>query len=182
MAVTETDIMQLTGLYRDVLTGPDGDVVWDRDVQKNVIVANCRVLLASFMRGQPAALGVQSLRVGIGLAAWDLTPAPPPTSQMALVDPNPFIMSVGNPSLQFAYLNALNGVPVPGPTNILQIRATFGPGLPTWPDVNHPTSTLREFALFGTLSGAAWMINSVRHPAIVKDPVSTLTRTLWLVF
>lgn len=180
MAITETDITLLTGLYRDVLTGQDGELLWDSGQQKNLIVANCRVLLASFMRGTPPALGIQSLKVGSGLAAWDTLPAPPATSQTAMVDPNPYTMAVAQ--LQFAYLNALNGAPVPGPTNILQIRATFGPGLPTWPDANHPTSTLREFGLFGKLNGADWMINSVRHPAIVKHQVSTLTRTLWLVF
>lgn len=180
MAITETDILHLTGYYRDVLTGADGRPTFDSGQQKNLIVANCRILLASFMRGSPPALGIQALRVGIGLALWDTTPQPPDVSQTALVDPNYYAMLA--PQLQFSYLNALNGAPVPGPTNIVQIRATFGPGIPSWPDVNHPTSTLREFALFGKLNNVDWMINSVRHPAIVKDPASTLTRTLWLVF
>ncbi len=180
MATTETDILHLTGHYRDVLTDADGRVTWDSGQQKNLIVTNCRILLASFMRGSPPAVGIQSLKVGIGLASWDVTPDPPIVSKTALEDLNPYTMPVAQ--LQLSFLNALNGAPVPGPTNIVQIRATFGPGVPTWPDGFHPTSTLREFALFGKLNAADWMINCVRHPAIVKDPASTLTRTLWLVF
>ncbi|XXT15197.1 hypothetical protein WME94_33600 [Sorangium sp. So ce429] len=180
MASTETDITQLTGFYRDVLLGGDGRVAWDSGERKNLIVTNCRVLLASFMRGAPDSAGIQSLKVGIGDASWDSTPTPPIASQTALVDSNPYTVPAAE--LAFSYLSALNGTPVPGPTNIVQIRATFGPNVPPWPDATHPTSTLREFALFGRLDGADWMINSVRHPAIVKDPVSTLNRTLWLVF
>jgi hypothetical protein len=180
MANIETDILRVNGLYRDVLTDPDGNVVWDGGTRKNLIVLGFRVLIACFVRGTPAALGVQSLRVGTGLAAWDVLPDPPVVTQSALVDPNPYI--VPGADLQFAWVDSVNGVVVPGPTNILQIRAILGPGVPSWPDAAHPTSTLREFALFGELAGNAWMLNSVRHPAIVKDPVSTLTRTLWLVF
>lgn len=180
MATIEKDILRIEGHYRDVLTDPDGDVVCDRGTRKNLIVLGFRVLIACFVRGAPPALGVQSLRVGIGLAAWDALPDPPVVTQTALVDPSPYVVQAAD--LQFAWVDSVNGVVVPGPTNILQIRAVLGPGAPSWPDADHPTSTLREFALFGQLDGNPWMLNSVRHPAIVKDPASTLTRTLWLVF
>lgn len=182
MEITESLITQLNGYYRDVLTDPDGRTTWDSGQRKNLIVTNCRLLLASYMKGPPPAVvpGIQSLKIGSGDPAWDVTPTPPTVAQTALVDPFPYTMPVAQ--LVLSYLNALNGSVVPGPTNILQIRATFGPSVPTWPDPNHPTSTLREFGLFGSLNGVEWMINSVRHPAIVKHQVSTLTRTLWLVF
>jgi hypothetical protein len=44
------------------------------------------------------------------------------------------------------------------------------------------TATLREFGLVGKLGGSTVLINEVRHAAIVKDPESTLVRTIQLVF
>jgi hypothetical protein len=54
--------------------------------------------------------------------------------------------------------------------------------VPNWPDANHPTSTLREFGLAAQLNGVTVLINYRTHPAIAKDPASTLERTVWLVF
>ena len=68
------------------------------------------------------------------------------------------------------------------PTNRLQIKATLGPNVPTWPDAGHSTSSLREFGLVGKIDGADVLINYVRHPVITKDPASSLERTIWLVF
>jgi len=41
---------------------------------------------------------------------------------------------------------------------------------------------LREFGLIASLDGVPVLINYRTHPAIAKDPVSTLERTIWLVF
>ena len=38
----------LIGVYRDVLRDPDGHLRWDSGVRKNVIVGDCRRLLAGF--------------------------------------------------------------------------------------------------------------------------------------
>jgi hypothetical protein len=170
----------LHGLYRDVLRAPDGRVLWDRGWQKNTIVVDARRLLAAFMRGAPVtALGVQGLQVGAGDAAWDLA-GPPPTAptDTALTDPNFFTLPRG--VLQFDFLTG--GVVTPTPTNRLQIIARLGPNQPPWPDPNHPTGTLREFGLQAQLAGVGALFNYVRHPAIAKDPASTLERTIWLVF
>jgi len=80
----------LHGMFRDVLRDERGRVVWERPWVKNVIVTDCRRLLAGFLRGAPTVpLSIQGLQVGAGLASWDATapPAPNPT-QASLVDPS----------------------------------------------------------------------------------------------
>jgi hypothetical protein len=178
MAHHEMVVADLHGLYHDVLRDQHGRVILDRGWHSNVIVVDCRRLLAGFMRGQPITLGIQGLRVGIGSEAWDQAPATPTPGQTGLVDPNPATVPVSD--LQIDFLD--NGTATGTPTNRIQIVAALGPGVPPWPDVNHPTATLREFGLFGQLDGADVLINYVIHPAIVKDPSSTLERTIWLVF
>jgi hypothetical protein len=180
MAAYEAVSDKLHGIYRDVLKTSTGQVVWDRGWCNNTIVGDCRRLLAAFMAGAPVTLGIQGLRVGAGLEAWDQPPgAPAPTpGVVALADPNPFL--VPNASIQFDFLS---GAAVSAtPTNRLQIQATLGPNVPPWPDANHPSGVLREFGLVAELDGAPLLINYVIHPAIHKDPASTLERTIWLVF
>ena len=170
----------LYGMFRDMLCDERGRVVWERPWVKNVIVTDCRRLLAGFLRGAPTAtLSIQGLQVGAGLATWDGTgpPAPNPT-QASLVDPFPFTVPAA--ALQKDFL--AGGVVSATPTNRLQIRATLGAGVPPWPDIHHPDITLREFGLIASLDGVPVLINYRTHPAIAKDPVSTLERTIWLVF
>jgi hypothetical protein len=167
-------------MFRDVLRDARGRVVWATPWVKNAIVTDCRRLLAGFVRGAPTVtLGIQGLQVGAGLASWDAT-GPPPASpaQVSLVDPFPF--TVPGASLQLDFL--AGSVVSATPTNRLQVRATLGPGVPPWPDGNHADITLREFGLQAQLDGSPVLINYRPHPAIPKDPVSTLERTIWLVF
>jgi hypothetical protein len=119
---------------------------------------------------------------GAGLEAWDRSPSPPPPTadQPALVDPHPFTVQTADLQIDFLALTA-DSVSN-DPTNRLQIVATLGRGMPSWPDPNRATSTLREFGLVGKLNGATVLINYVTHAAIVKDPTSKLERTIWLVF
>jgi hypothetical protein len=181
MSNTDVFAANLQGMYRDVLRDAGGRVRWVCGWQKNAIVTDCRRLLAGFMRGTPTgALGIKGLQVGAGLDAWDQPPGPPPPTagQVALVDPHPFTVS----DLQIDFLALTTDSVSNDPTNRLQIVATLGSGVPSWPDADHATSTLREFGLVGELNGATVLINYVTHPAIVKDPTSTLERTIWLVF
>jgi hypothetical protein len=183
MTELEQPATGLEGHYRDVLRGPDGRVVWDRGWKKNTIVGDCRILLASFMRGNPSTTGVIGLQVGAGLAAWDLSGPPAGTpGQVALVDPFPATVPPAN--IQLDFLNG--GAVVLTPTSRIQVRATFGPsvppGVPPWPDANHPTANLREFGLVATLGGTTVLVNYVTHPVIALDPASTLERTIWLQF
>jgi hypothetical protein len=144
-------------------------------------VTDCRSLLAGLIGGPAVSLGIQGLRVGQGLDAWDLTSPPTPTpSQKQLVDPKPFL--VPKAALQIDFL--AGGVVTATPTNRLQIIATLGPSVPPWPDPpsGHASGNLREFGLVGKINGNETLINYVTHPVIVKDPASTLTRTIWLIF
>ncbi len=169
----------LHGMYRDVMIAGDGNVVWDPGWKRNTIVVDCKRLLAGFLLGGTASDGIQGLRVGQGNASWDQTPpaAPSPTTA-ALVDPNPFLVAPASLQIDF-----LDGATVTAtPTNKIQIKATLGPNAPPWPDAGHAAANLREFGLVGKLKGNEALINYVVHPVIVKDPASTLTRTIWLVF
>ncbi|SRR6266436_3475218 len=187
MPNTETVSVNLYGMYHDVLRDSQGCIIWDRGWHKNTIVVDCRRLLAGFMRGDAKTLGIQGLEVGMGLPAWDQPPGlpMPGNNQAALVDPNPFTLPQS--SLKMDYLDNVTGNVSASPTNRLQIVATLGPHVPNWPEPTnpnppHPTATLREFGLIGQLDGASVLINYVTHSAIVKDPLSTLERTIWLVF
>ena len=172
----------LYGQFRDVLYDAEGRRVWDRGWVRNAIVVDCRRLLAGFMRGTPTTVeGVFGLAVGAGLPAWDGSGPPAPTpSQAALVDPHPFVFP--RASMQVEFINPANGTISAQPTGTLQLKSVLGPGTPPWPDANHGTSTLREFGLIAKLNGVQVLINYRTHPAIAKDPASTLERTIWLVF
>jgi hypothetical protein len=170
---------ELRGMYRDLVTAVDGSLLWDPGWKRNTIVVDCRRLLAGFVAGGSFSLGIQGLWVGQGSDSWDQgsTPVPSP-SATALFDPNPFLVPLANLQIDF-----LDGATVTAtPTNRLQIKATLGPNVPPWPDTNHASTNLREFGLVGKLNGKNTLINYVTHPVIVKDPASTLTRTVWLVF
>jgi hypothetical protein len=171
----------LHGSYRDVLLDAAGQVTWDSGWQKNTIVLDCRRLLAALMKGQAGTLGIQGIRFGAGSPLWDggLPPSPLP-SDTALTDPHPYLVPVG--SLQLQYLDPVTNTVSVSPTKVLQIVATLGVNQPSWPDANHVDGTLREFGLVGQLGGAVVLVNEVRHVAIPKDPVSTLVRTIQLVF
>jgi len=169
----------LYGIYRDRLYDAQGNLMWDRGWHHNAIVLTCRQLLAGLLRNATNTLGIQGLQVGRGQPEWDQMGTPPATEiQTALDDPAPVLVT----ALQFDYVDETTGNTVPGPTRRLQIKATLGPGAHLWPTATPPTSTVREFGLLGRLNDSPVLINYVRHTAIVKDPASTLERTIWLVF
>ncbi len=163
------------GIFRDRLLRPGGSV---RDLgwRHNLVVDRCRLLLAAFLRGD-GALGIQSLRLGRGLAEWDQTPPPPPArGDQQLVDPTPFVVPLAAEDI--VYLDVV-GEPTAGPTHRLGISVTLAPGQPPPPD-GETAYPLREFGLFGDLGGEDFMINYVRHPVIHKQAGDTLERTLEL--
>jgi len=168
----------IKGIYRDLLKGPNDDIIYDSGWVSNRIVDRCRKLLAGFMKNdQPK--GIQFLAVGQGKKEWDTSGAPPPNSSVTkLMDPNPFTIDVKNLSL--VYLKE-NDEEVKGPTNRLQITATLGTNEP--PAVASVSSyPLREFGLFGKFGGKDYMIDCIRHPVIHKDVSATLIRVVRLYF
>jgi hypothetical protein len=179
MALLESVGDRPVGHYRDVLLDAQGRALWSSGWRSNAIVADCRRLLAAFTLGLVNTDGIIGLQIGAGLASWDTGGTPPATSaQTQLVDLNPFTVPLA--TLQIDFLSA--GVVSATPTDRVQVHATIGPGLPPWPDLNHSSLDLREFGLVGSLGGATVLMDYVTHPVIVKDPTSTLDRTIWLQF
>jgi len=173
--------ISIRGIYRDILKGPNDNIIYDSGWVSNTIVDNCRNLLAGFMKNDPSESieGIRYLAVGKGLEEWDSSGAlPPDSSVIQLVDPNPFIIDVKNLSL--VYLKE-NDEEVKGPTNRLQITATLGTKEPpaVAPLSSYP---LREFGLFGKFGDDPYMIDCIRHPVIHKDVSATLIRVVRLYF
>lgn len=167
------------GLFRDRLIDPSGNIIWEKDWRSNTIVADCRRLLAAFVHGASTTMGIQGLLVGTGSDAWDTGGPPAPSgSETQLLDSNPFLVGSANIQLDYLHGNTVSATP----TNRLQVVATLGPGIPSWPDGNHVTGNLREFGLVADLNGTPVLINYVTHSVIAKDTTSTLERTIWLVF
>jgi hypothetical protein len=170
----EPETVSIHGIYRDRLIAPGGAVTHDSGWRSNLIVLQCRILLAAFLRND-AAVGIRSLKVGRGDKSWDTVPppAPDPAVTTTLTDPIPFVIPVA--SLILEYLNNTDGL-VATPTNRVQITATLGPNEP-------PATTfeLREFGLFGQVGGAPFMIDYIRHPLIQKDGAVTLERRVRLI-
>lgn len=174
----------IEGIYRDVLwRGPARERVYDSGWKSNMIVLRCRQLLAAFMKGDQteSPLGIQSLKLGRGDAAWDnATPSKPdPNVITQLVDGAPFV--IPKSALTLRYLDTNNEFSSVA-TNRLEIVAVIGPGQPA-PETGLPSPyPIREFGLFGRLKGVDYMIDYVRHPLIEKDTAVTLERRVQLIF
>ncbi|OLE22664.1 MAG: hypothetical protein AUI36_33830 [Cyanobacteria bacterium 13_1_40CM_2_61_4] len=185
MRKTEFATTELHGIYRDVIRDAGGTVISDSGWRKNLILDGFRKLLASFAHGPGAAppsnaLGIEEVQFGRGDPAWDVTPPTPDPTRTALTDagfisvPRFLAAATPNPDFQIQFL--VGGVGSPTETNIVEVVATLqttGPG---------PSVTLREFGLVGRLNGNPLLLNHVAHPAIAKDPTTTLTRTVRFVF
>ncbi|NIM18409.1 MAG: hypothetical protein GTO45_41040 [Candidatus Aminicenantes bacterium] len=167
----------IKGMYRDILKGPDNNVIFDSGWGSNMIVDRCRILLAAFMKNE-GTMGIQNLKVGTGNKDWDNEGPPEPDALViGLEDPNP--VEVAN--LDLVYLNDQDA-PVTVPTPRLQITATLGEGEPEPPEPHLTTYPLREFGLFGKFGDEEYMIDCIRHPVIHKDVSSTLVRVVRLYF
>ena len=168
----------IRGIYRDVLKGPKGDLLYDSGWVHNTIVNRCRILLAGLMSND-SANGIQSLIVGYGETGWDSGGIPGiPATATDLVHRFPDAPIGG---LGFEYLDG-GGQVVGGPTRRLQITATLEPGYPVPRTGGLSTADLREFGLFGSFNGTEYMINNVRHAVIHKDTSATLIRVIRLYF
>jgi hypothetical protein len=138
--------------------------------------------LAAFIRNDTTG-GILHLQVGAGDPEWDTNGAPPPPmNSTGLVDPAPE-PPLAFADLQVVYMDA-SGTTLPPsdpPTPQLHITATLPAGYPA-PLPGESTYPLREFGLFGSFSGTPFMINYVRHPLILKEESTTLTRIVRLYF
>jgi hypothetical protein len=179
----------IKGMYRDVMRGPGGIVVFDSGWDSNTIVRNCRVLIAGFMKSDEM-VGIRRLVVGQGKDEWDAQwnsssppgPAPETANQLESAYDPPITLShvAGRGYIEIDYLDELDKPVVSGVTSRLQVKAILEPGYPAPVEFNiYP---LREFGLFGMFGGEPYMINCVRHPVIYKDLTATLEREIKLYF
>ncbi len=183
------DGILIRGMYRDIMSGANGRVIFDSGWHSNTIVRNCRILIAGFMKNDTPS-GIQSLMVGEGLDQWDAqwnTSTPPgPAPESADHLESPYTPSItlahvaGQGYLEIDYLDDQDKPVTSGVTSRLQVKAILEPGYPAPTEFN--TYPLREFGLFGRFGGDDYMINCVRHPVIYKDASATLSREIKLYF
>lgn len=167
----------IKGMYRDILKGPDSNLIYDSGWRTNTILLRCHIMLAGLMSNAPSN-GIEFLAVGQGEESWDtegIPPVEPDAVNLVSRFPDPVT------DLELVYLDETYEV-VDGPTSRLQVTATLEPGYP--PPVSRVLSTypLREFGLFGHLNETEYMINNIRHPVIHKDAFATLIRIIRLWF
>jgi hypothetical protein len=176
----------IKGIYRDILKDGNNTVIFDSGWVSNVIVDQCRALLAALMKNNTPG-GITCLKVGKGDPNWDTMAEGPPhpiESETGLTDGGPYTVNVGE-HLVLHYLHE-SGVVVDYPTNRLEITATLGTDVPPSPEPHLSTYPLREFGLFGEYNDGEttheYMIDCIRHPVIHKDVSSTLVRVVRLYF
>jgi len=166
------------GTYHDLIITGEGKTI-DLGWSSNIVVDQCRQLLAGFMKRESGAVGVFRLEVGRGEEGWDTEPhLPPARATTALTDPGPH--RIGVPLNKISYLDD-GGAVSTRPTKRIQIRLTLAPGTPPIP-AGETSFPLREFGLFGRIGHANYMIDYVRHAVIHKEAADTLVRTIRLTF
>jgi hypothetical protein len=166
------------GKYRDQLQRANG-TAYDFGWRSNVVVNQCRQLLAAFMRGE-AATGIQFIALGRGNENWDDQAAPesdPNTD--SLTDASPVIISIADAAMQVDFINSLGAV-IADVSQRIQVSVNLEPG--SLPIIDDEVFPLREFALFGRLGAEDYMIDYVRHPVMHIGAGDTLTRRIRLVF
>jgi len=166
------------GQYHDQLKRANGKTI-DFGWRSNVVVDQCRQLLAAFMLGETVN-GIQLIELGRGESEWDILPnvASDPSIDN-LADLTPFSIPVVDDAMQVDFIDNTGNV-ISGPSQRIQVRVTLVPG--SLPIASDETFPLREFALFGQLGSENFMIDYVRHPVMHIGSEDSLTRTIRLVF
>ncbi|MBI1424583.1 MAG: hypothetical protein GC149_14145 [Gammaproteobacteria bacterium] len=166
------------GIYHDVLTraGAAGiDFGW----RSNVVVNDCRVLLAAFMKGD-TALGIQRIDLGRGDSLWDSSMYTPPSETTAsLVDTTFRSISTADADMQIDFIDSVGAV-TSSPTNRLEITVNINSS--SFPLGAGEVFPLREFALIGRRGTTDYMIDYVRHPVINISTGDVLVRKVRLTF
>lgn len=167
------------GKYWDQLLKGGTELV-DYGWRSNIIVSQCRELLAAFMKGEPAS-GIQFIALGRGDAAWDAegVPATEPSINQ-LVDSTPFTIAATDVAMEIDFLDAVGDVGL-NPSHRIQVTVTLDPGVVPIA-VGDSSFPLREFALFGQFNATDYMIDYVRHAVMHIGPADSLTRRIRLVF
>lgn len=163
------------GEYRDVLFGPHGELIWERDWERNLIVDGLRKLLAALVKGDPLGVPIAYWAVGTGDETWDQGNVPGEATRRTFIK---LVKETARKPVAPSQIKFFGGAF----TNQLEISQDFVAA-----DIaNGPLAwRLREFGLFagGTAAvDSGILINHRIHPRIDMQPGFTLKRTLRLTF
>lgn len=145
-------------------------VLVEERVGHNLIVNSFLKLAMVLLKGQPGFSGIGYWAVGSGESSWDTNLPDPEINATVLT------AEIGRVKIQpseITFLDA-NYNPSTNPTNILQIKHTFG--------INDCNGVWREFGIFGGQASATantgLMINKKHHKIITKTSDMTIERTM----
>ena len=145
-------------------------VLVEERVGHNLIVNSFLKLAMALLKGQSGFSGIGYWAVGSGASSWDTNLPDPEINATALTAE---IDRVKIQPSEITFLDA-NYNPSTDPTNILQIKHTFG--------INDCNGVWREFGIFGGQASATantgLMINKKHHKIITKTSDMTIERTM----
>lgn len=159
------------GEYQDTLIGPQGEIIWQRPWQHNLIVVGMGELLARRMKGDDLDR-IAWWAVGAGDEGWDIEPNEKVKEANEKKSRTDLVSLVKKIPIEPSYIVYAGGISPNIPTNTLEIKMDF-----TVPEI--PQGPLREF---GLMSDRGVLINYHIHPRIDLTQGSTLRRTLHLSF
>lgn len=136
----------------------------------NLIVNSFLKLAMSLLKGQSGYSGIGYWAVGSGASSWD-TNLPDPEINATVLTAEIGRVKIAASEITFLDANYNQST---NPTNILQIKHTFG--------VNDCNGVWREFGIFGGNASATvntgLMINKKHHKVITKTSDMTIERTM----
>ena len=161
--------VHMTGQIIDRIFDKSGNLVEER-VGHNLVVNSFLNLVMCLLKQQSGYSGIQYWAVGSGADSWDSSL---PTPELSATRLTAEIGRVPISASELSFLDADYNV-VTTPTNILQIKHTFGAS-----DCN---GVWREFGIFGgNATGSAnsgIMINKRHHAVITKTEELTVERIM----
>jgi hypothetical protein len=166
------------GKYHDEIIKTDNTRItfgW----RPNVVVDQCRNLLAAFIKGE-TALGIQRIDLGRGDSLWDSSIyTSPPASTSSLVDSGFVSILASTADMSIEFIDPTGAVTAT-PSNRIEVTVNVnGTSLPLSTGEIFP---LREFALMGRHDSTDFMIDYVRHPVINIVSGDVLVRKIRLTF
>ena len=168
MNYNDTNKVNMTGEITDKIY--KNGVLVDTIVDHNLVVNSFIKLVMALMKDPTSYSGVQYWAIGKGDASWDSTMPDPEVNATRLTSE---LGRVAISPSEISFLNA-DGSTSDTPTNILQIKHTFGSA-----DCN---GEWREFGIFGgNATGTAnsgIMINKKHHAVITKTADIAVDRTM----
>ena len=145
-------------------------VLVEERVGHNLVVNSFLKLAMALLKGQSGFSGIGYWAVGSGASSWDTNLPDPEINATVLT------AEIGRVQIQpseITFLDASNN-PSENPTNILQIKHTFG--------TNDCNGIWREFGIFGGQASATantgLMINKKHHTIITKTSDLAIERTM----